>query len=72
MCYATQALDIGEADPAKLRARQKQLDIGKKSQGYKKLMEQKLRGYQLQVFLGSRFSVFAASCPARIDSMLAL
>ena len=44
-----QALDTGEADEAKLRARQKQLDIGKNTQGYKKLMLQKLRGRQLQV-----------------------
>ena len=43
-----QALDVGESDEGKLRARQKQLDIGKNTQGYKKLMEQNLRGRQLQ------------------------
>ncbi len=42
------ALDVGESDEGKLRARQKQLDIGKNTQGYKKLMEQNLRGRQLQ------------------------
>jgi len=32
----------------KLRARQKQLDIGKNTLGFKKLIEQKLTGSQLQ------------------------
>jgi len=43
-----QALDVGECDEGKLRARQMQLDIGKNTQGFKKLCEQKLSGSQLQ------------------------
>ncbi len=42
------ALDVGEIDEGKLCARQKQLDIGKNTVGYKKLMEQNLCGRQLQ------------------------
>ena len=42
------ALDVGESDVGKLCARQKQLDIGKNTVGYEKLIERNLHGRQLQ------------------------
>ena len=44
-----QALELGEADEGKLRARMKQIDIGKNTEGYRRLLQQGLRGRPLQV-----------------------
>lgn len=43
-----QALPLGEMDEQKLRARQKQIDIGKNTEGYRRLMEQGVSGRELQ------------------------
>lgn len=43
-----QALPLGEDDETKLRARQKQIDIGKNTDGYRRLGEQGLSGRELQ------------------------
>lgn len=47
-----QALELGESDEGKLRARQKQLDIGKNTEGYGRLQAQGLRGRALQDVIG--------------------
>mmetsp|Transcript_7773 Transcript_7773/g.18909 ORF Transcript_7773/g.18909 Transcript_7773/m.18909 type:complete len:215 (-) Transcript_7773:192-836(-) len=47
-----QALELGEADEGKLRARQKQIDIGKGTEGFVRLQKQGLRGRPLQDVIG--------------------
>ncbi len=44
-----QALELGENDPDRLRARQKQIDIGMNTEGFKALMKLGLSGRGLQV-----------------------
>jgi hypothetical protein len=47
-----QALELGESDEGKLRARQKQLDIGKNTEGFIRLQAQGLGGRPLQDLIG--------------------
>jgi hypothetical protein len=46
-----QALPLGENDEERLRARQKQIDIGKNTEGFRRLKEQGLSGRELQELL---------------------
>lgn len=47
-----QALELGETDEGKLRARQKQINIGCKTEGYRRLRSLGLSGRSLQDVLG--------------------
>ncbi len=47
--FVLQALELGENDPDRLRARQKQIDIGMNTEGFKALMKLGLSGRGLQV-----------------------
>jgi hypothetical protein len=47
-----QALPLGESDEAKLSARQKQIDIGRNTEGFRRLQDQGMTGRELQDAIG--------------------
>lgn len=52
IAFSLQALELGETDEGKLRARQKQINIGCKTEGYRRLRSLGMSGRALQDVLG--------------------